>query len=511
MFSKCTESIEGGKRLENLSWRLWNRETLCTPRPVEVSLSRPISKKAVPGLSESVDSYSTDCGRLDISTEFSLNAHETHKKHLDMTQSRATQKHLAPQSLGKMVITIRDKKPLEPLSPRLRQSLSASTDVAPHPASPPSKVENTDQEEAERHSERSSDSCYSNATIESNDSKRSVASDTSVSSAGATKSSSIVRGFSPSHVSSSYRSKTNLTQTRTFPTQPNPVTRPEVCKKKPAIFTLGASSGEDDESSFEERLASFRPQRSSLSEGLSKPLQGKKQTSFRDVLESRTIQESGEDNEDAIASDDDISDSAIDDEDEDEEDWEDSDTESGRSSVEEKPLFQRVDSRPNLVSRRSMLTTLMHEPQRAAALANAASQSQPVLRRSRNSSANGPSVPGTPQDSDNVLEIKNSDVPRSKPIIVTTSNTHPPLLSPRTTRRNMLNAELTESLRRHLLWERQQKSTTANAVYKRRHTAHDMANLKDYPAGQGPKDASRNNSWNTYYDHGPWEYHTKGW
>jgi hypothetical protein len=34
--------------------------------------------------------------------------------------------------------------------------------------------------------------------------------------------------------------------------------------------------------------------------------------------------------------------------------------------------------------------------------------------------------------------------------------------SPRTTRRNMLATELTESLRRHLLWERQQKSATAS-------------------------------------------------
>ncbi|KAF4469736.1 hypothetical protein FALBO_3357, partial [Fusarium albosuccineum] len=44
-----------------------------------------------------------------------------------------------------------------------------------------------------------------------------------------------------------------------------------------------------------------------------------------------------------------------------------------------------------------------------------------------------------------------------------------------------LATELTESLRRHLLWERQQKSSTANAVLKRRHTSHDVANLKQYP------------------------------
>ncbi|KAK1451042.1 hypothetical protein CCUS01_11218 [Colletotrichum cuscutae] len=30
-------------------------------------------------------------------------------------------------------------------------------------------------------------------------------------------------------------------------------------------------------------------------------------------------------------------------------------------------------------------------------------------------------------------------------------------------------------------WERQQKSVTANAVLKRRHISHDIANLKQYP------------------------------
>jgi hypothetical protein len=93
--------------------------------------------------------------------------------------------------------------------------------------------------------------------------------------------------------------------------------------------------------------------------------------------------------------------------------------------------------------------------------------------------------------------------------------------SPRTTRRNMLATELTESLRRHLLWERQQKSATANA-FKRRHTAHDMANLQEYPKGpqQGPaptstgalqNDVAKTGSWNHYTDFGPWEYHAKGW
>ena len=71
----------------------------------------------------------------------------------------------------------------------------------------------------------------------------------------------------------------------------------------------------------------------------------------------------------------------------------------------------------------------------------------------------------------------------AQPIIMTTTNStpHQAALSPRTTRRQMLATELTPSLRRNLLWERQQKNQTASAVLKRRHTAHDVAHLKQYP------------------------------
>ncbi len=191
-------------------------------------------------------------------------------------------------------------------------------------------------------------------------------------------------------------------------------------------------------------------------------------------------------------------------------------------------MFQRVDSRPNLVSRRSLLTMMMHQPLKMGH----ASRSTPALQRSRLTSPNGPSIPASPpEDDEENLTMKGPGVPRSKPIIMKPtpeSVAH----SPRTTRRNMLATELTESLRRHLLWERQQKSATANA-FKRRHTAHDMKNLKEYPGPQSQqqqqqqqqqpvatsngvaqsmeKDVARTGSWNHTTDYGPWEYHAKGW
>jgi hypothetical protein len=219
---------------------------------------------------------------------------------------------------------------------------------------------------------------------------------------------------------------------------------------------------------------------------------------------------------------DEIDESAIDDDD-DSSDWEDSVEESGKSSFDDKALFKRVDSRPNLTSRRSLLTTMLHQNDRAAQLATLASQSTPALQRSKRSSPNGPSLAASPDSDDNVgLMMKKGlkpaqDVPRSaaQPIIQTPTNitAHQLALSPKTTRRNMLQTELTASLRRHLLWERQQKNQTAAAVLKRRHTAHDVANLKQYPekVHMGPEDNETYGSWNQFNMPGLGDFHSKGW
>jgi hypothetical protein len=42
-------------------------------------------------------------------------------------------------------------------------------------------------------------------------------------------------------------------------------------------------------------------------------------------------------------------------------------------------------------------------------------------------------------------------------------------------------AELTDSLRRHIVWERQYKHSTANAVLKRTQKSNDIASLQQDP------------------------------
>ena len=511
-----------------MSWRLWNRETFCceaqphlaTTPAIDVPLPRP-SPKDVPELSASVDSITSEPDHVvkesSSSSPRNIKRQSEEVEDSALSRSRGREKHITRLGLEKMIINIKEKTEIEPLPPSIQASLPAISDTTPRPSSP-SRQTNTQTSPSESQLQHSSDSCFSNITADSQQTDALSdhrGSDSSVSSGGLIKSGSVVHGFSPSQMSSSYRSRSKLSHDVAVPARPALPSKADG-PKKGGMFTLGGSSG-DDESSFEDRM-SFRPKKSSLSEGLSKPMEKHRGPTFKEVVQSKIVERDDED-EGAIETDEEeeeeeISDSAIEDSAiEDEGEWEDSESENGKSSVEDKTLFQRVDSRPNLVSRRSMLTMQLHEPQRVSTLASAASKSSPAFRRSRTSSPTGPSLPASPDEDESVLTMRGPGSSRPKPIITTTSNTHPPAHSPRTTRRNMLATELTESLRKHLLWERQQKSTTANAVFKRRHTAQNMAHLQEYPGvkpGQAVMDASKNNSWNHYFD-APWEYHTKGW
>ncbi|KAI3571999.1 hypothetical protein IWW34DRAFT_811422 [Fusarium oxysporum f. sp. albedinis] len=186
--------------------------------------------------------------------------------------------------------------------------------------------------------------------------------------------------------------------------------------------------------------------------------------------------------------------------------------------------FQRVDSKPNLTSRPSLITLMFARNDHAQNLGNHTSKSTSAIPQSR--MASGPSLGASPNDSGEApLVMKGMHdpglkpihgVPRSKaqPIMTGPKHIQPQgALSPRTTRRRMVKTELTESLRLHLLWERQVKSSTANAVLKRRHTSHDIANLKQYPEKPCIKKSEDVNasSWNQYFSKEASDgYHSKG-
>ncbi|KAI9811535.1 MAG: hypothetical protein M1832_000878, partial [Thelocarpon impressellum] len=151
VFSKCAESMEEGRRLENLSWRLWNRETFCTSPEAQATaprlgLGRPAAfarrrSGDVPELSASVESAASDgSGRdghptprsdpLDILCRPAVRLSESLE-----SRGRGREKHVTSLDLEKMVMTIKENKELEPL-PAAAGSVPAGP-VPAEPAAPP--------------------------------------------------------------------------------------------------------------------------------------------------------------------------------------------------------------------------------------------------------------------------------------------------------------------------------------------------------------------------------------
>lgn len=525
VFSKCANTIPDGKRLENLSWRVWARETLCCPPQPEKTIVPAIDiplppKEDVPSLSNSLSSSS------DNESVRSL-------ENSALSKSRGTETHLTPFTLEKIVTNIQkqENEIVEPLDPELEASVVAK--MAPENQDKKDSLtsEQSDQPSINFGTESSCISTATATTANTVSTERDSAhrnSDTSVSSDGLIRSGSVVHGFSPVP---SLRSKGSSKFTKNLPIITKSSLKSSAPIRKTAMFTMGGSS-EDDESSFEQNMSYRRhllePRKSSLSKSLSrddKPAQ-KKTTSFREVIEQHNIQTGGSQADDnAIASDDDddedsvIDDSAI--EEDDEEGWEDEQPEEEKAPIQ--PEFKRVDSTAHLQSRRSVLTQGLTEGDRAKGMLSAASKSSPAIRRlDRASSHTVPSVPLSPEKHTEEDGMMMRTISNSKAIPISSpkdSAAYALAHSPRTTRRNMLSTELTESLRKNLLWERQQKNTTVNAFLKRE--ARSMANLPR--AGQlaqaqpqphralFQRDLTRNNDSHNDYFNVANEYHSKGW
>lgn len=530
VFARCSPAMEDGKRYENMAWRLWSRETFCcqpdhtVPPHWTFEQRLPSSATDMPELSSSVASDDSTHESAITTSRSDLSASRPDLRRHDSATSQARGRHLTPIGLEKVVNSIQEKKfiePLSPLPPQLAAPIAAhrfAADTTPRPTSPPS---------AARRVPESSSSTVA-TTLGSEAMSPPVGSETSTSTDISQH--SVVRGFEPGQISTSFRSSTNLNptpilKTSSFLAKPLP-SKAEPMRKKQPVFTLGGSSDEDNSSSLE---AYSLAQRSTLTENLRRAAPMRKTTSFKNEVITRTIPDIPSESEGAIESDsDEYDESAIEDDDS-EEEWEDDDDveESGASSVNDRPLFQRVDSKPNLTSHRSLLTTALTEGQRARDLQNAASRSTSAIRRSRTTTPNGPSTGNSPQEEAGLMMRTQGSKPQ--PIIMTTSNVHPPAMSPKTTRRLMLSSELTGSLRQNLLWERQQKNATTNAVARRAQSAVNLPALRramttgdvqglNQNAQQAPIRAAvfnqhniNTSSYQDYFTDNASEYHTRGW
>ncbi|EQB55120.1 hypothetical protein CGLO_04982 [Colletotrichum gloeosporioides Cg-14] len=510
VFAKCAESVEQGRRLENLSWRMWNHETFCcaedeqeasitaTCQPREIPQTSRLQD--VPQLSGSVDSENEDEAVEFTSTSAPLEIRPRIQRQdsCASNRSRGKERHITAGDFEKMVVSI--IKENEPLSAPLPQIAS--------PYMPPQK-ETPDLAPASPSYEHSGSTTTESPCKSSEEEQSQEPPSPEINSR-----TTVVRGFSPSQVpiARPVPASPKVISPAAIPEPSSSPAAKRVQSKKQPMFALGGSCSSSEQGQSVEQLRPIpapAPKRkmfqvggsseedsslkSALASGPSSLLTGqKKTTSFADHVLTRTINDNS-----AIADDSDtdyVDESAIDDED-DSSDWEDSIEDSNKSSIDEKTFFQRVDSKVNLTSRRSLITLMIDQQNDRGRVGNIASQSTSALPWTRTSHPAPPTLAVSPNDSDDApLMMKRgnrssplkpiTEVPRSaaQPITATASHSHlQAALSPRTTRRNMLATELTESLRRNLLWERQQKSSTANAVLKRRHTSHDVANLKQYP------------------------------
>lgn len=560
VFSRCADSVEQGRRLENLSWRLWNRETFCcetgqTKDAISAATSLPkdipqFRIPDVPQLSGSVESAVEDEEAIEFSSESEpvdiVRPAIVRQDSCASSRSRGRERHITSDHLEKMVVNIIQEK-VPNLNPVALPEMSS-------PSIEPESDESQPSFSPELHD--SPETPATEPMCHSAEQPSEGTESSELASSANTHSTTVIRGFSPSQIPipslrlMSQESIKALEPDAIPEPHSSPAHKPVQPKKQPAKFALGGSSGDESSPSPDTRQV-IAPQpknkmflfgASSGSNDNSPSLRSamhsarpssllsaqKKQTSFSNQVTTRTIQ-TPSDQSDSY-----MDESAIDDDDEDSE-WEDSIEESGKSSVDDPVTFKRVPSKPNLTSQRSLISLMFAgQEQRAKGLSNHASQSTSAIpqQRPRNFS-NAPQVVASPNDSDeNVLEMKRGqrraapmksipEIPRStaQPIVTAAHSNHQAALSPRTTRRNMLATELTESLRRHLLWERQHKSSTANAVLKRRHTSHDVANLKQYPekAYMGKDDAQRKeeanaSSWNQYLEREALGgYHAQGW
>lgn len=543
VFSRCADSVEQGRRLENLSWRLWNRETFCCETtkaessPMSIARSSPVSRVAdLPPLSASLESSTSEDAIEDLVDEtlphFHIRPHVVRQDSCSSSRSRGREPHITSDRLEQMVVHIVNGKESEiaPLPQHVQASIPTPKVVvdspqtaAPLPQQPSPPADSQDHTSTATPQSRSTSSHVSETV--------------------GTPARTTVRGFFPASLpvrAAPQPAEPKFSQPETIPApDAQPSAKHVQQKGKKAGFFIGTDSDSSPQSIENDydmpapktsvpsqalRGSSSSGQSPSLKSALARPHLGaqKKQASFANILAThRASQQAMSDQSD------DYDESAIDDDDSDS-DWEDSIEESGKSSLDDQVTFKRVPSKSNLTSQRSLISLMFAgQDQRSKALSSHASQSTPAIPQRARTMQNMSAMANSPNDSDEGLQMKKgmrppqlkpiNEIPRStaQPITVQAQPIrHQAALSPRTTRRNMLATELTESLRRQLLWERQQKTSTANAVLKRRHTSHDVANLKQYPEKVHINKATDepSTSWNQYFNRdNQGGYHAQGW
>ncbi|KAG6000826.1 hypothetical protein E4U54_001266 [Claviceps lovelessii] len=606
VFSRCADSVEQGRRLENLSWRIWQREQLVESSSKQSAISSDDAALAlassntsssattlpqnvhaaesriqeVPLLSGSVDSLADEETVEFTSVSAPLEIRPRIHR-LDSSNSRRD-RHISSDDFEKLVVSIvQDRAPLSApsqTSPHMAavnrvgvadSALAVSTSPTLSRREPTTTATGTTTIEPQPSEVKPEIShpyplpkSIENQQVRAPTFPEATAAASSQHSLPEPSSSPAVQHVQPKKQRARFALGGSCSSSEQSQSIENPKVRSAMPARKP-LFRLGDSSGEDSNKSSVHSISAAAAATASAAKTTASAVKTTASVAKTTACAAKTTAtaapptaastaapstaavrppqhaqiaqinhlaaQASRHSESAIDSDTEaeyVDESAIDDDD-DSSDWEDSVEDSGKSSVDDK-FFQRVESKANLTSRPSLITLMLAQNERARALGsqNHTSQSTPAIQRMRRAPSSS-GMGASPNDSDEgPLMMKGmrpsvlkpiSEIPRSsaQPIMATAAPIpFPAALSPRTTRRNMLATELTESLRRHLLWERQQKTMTAKAALKRRHTAHDVANLKQFPdkvCMKASEDVEAR-SWNQNFCRETMNgYHSKGW
>lgn len=502
VFTKCAENLENGRRLENFSWRLWYREAHffedpSLPPSKPISFDRNSAPQPIPSppevlsdLSESVTSASDleDAGHVvDQPQPESHAASQPGLARQEYSSRRQSVKHLSPDSFKCLIESLepptaeaekwkalKAKKESDENSAAeaLANAAASETRVPEPPRSAPAMPTDIPARARTMSDSQGSPSAMSGRSLQR-------------------VSSSIVRGFTPENPSISRR------LTPIEPPAPVAHNVPEV-RKKPKFFIASSVSDSDDEYTPLSLKSSIKPaSKSTISppgmKRASSNGSSTKKTHFHEIVHTKILSAPQTEEE----SDGDEEDSAVMSDDEDD-DWEDSQSDNGEAQDEH--LFDKRED-THLTSRHSMLSTLF-KSKSDYNLPSQAFRASNTFVRSRTSPSHTPRPqPFSPPGDGPALRIP----AQVSGLAGADQFTQPIPASPRTTRRKMLASELSESLRRNLLWERQHRTMTNNAAaaaLKRRHTSNDLARLKEYPEGLSGRDTSPAESGKDVFDSG---------
>jgi hypothetical protein len=425
VFNKCADSVEQGRRLENLSWRLWQREQFCcdektclyvsspsvpsvpalTPSPTRHTQQqqqqqqpspRSIPSTAripddVPRLSSSVDSNNDDDAAAAAAELSSVSLPLDFPRPMIRRQDSSTstrsrrERHITADDFEKMVSSIINTKEPVPLSaPEPPVSRPAPRPVVVSPQQPPAVVAPPPTTTAAVSS--------SLLMAHSQSTSASTTSPPDLSLPHMTPNTQVVHGFSPSQVHVAISPPAPEPVSAIIADMPGPDAAPakEVQPRKQAKFALGGSYSSSEPDSLRPDAAAAA---AAMTTRLAPPQQlappprggggGGKRTSFAstvlaaqyDADEAAIDSESDEEDFDDDVDDDDMDESAI--EDDESSEWEDSVEESGRSSTSiDESVFRRDNSKVHLPSRPSLITLMIEGKDRDVASASTSALSR---------------------------------------------------------------------------------------------------------------------------------------